>query len=71
MKAKQFSIHTVENVDDALELLLGMDIGKPNKNNKYPAGTINHRVQQRLQELHELRKQYAMSDKKAAKAEDE
>ncbi|MEH6455275.1 MAG: ATP-binding protein [Cocleimonas sp.] len=71
VKDKQFSIHTVEHVDDALELLLNMDIGKLDKNNNYPEGTINYRVIERLQELHELRKQYAMSDEKSKKAEDE
>ena len=71
VKDKQFNIHTVENVDDALELLLGMNIGKVDKNNNYAEGTINHRVLQRLKELHELRKQYAMPDAKPNKSEDE
>ena len=71
VKDKQFNIHTVENVDDALELLLGMTIGKADKNNNYAEGTINHRVLQRLKELHELRKRYAMPDAKTNKTEDE
>ena len=71
VKDKQFSIHTVEHVDDALELLLDKKVGKISKSKNYPKGTINHRVLERLQELHKLHKKYAMPESKTDKAADE
>ena len=71
VKDKQFSIHTVEHVDDALELLLDKKVGKIGKSKNYPKGTINHRVIERLQELHKLHKKYAMPEPKTDTAADE
>ena len=56
---KQFHIHSVETVDDALELLLGIDIGVADKNGNYPKGTINYKVMKRLEELLALQKQFS------------
>jgi len=69
VKAKQFCIYIVEHVDEALELLLGMQVGTLYKNKKYPSGTINHRVIKRLQELHKLSKQFSLPESKSDSAE--
>lgn len=59
----QFQVHTVETVDDALELLMGMPVGKANGQGKYPKDTINYRVMKRLDELHQLHRQHSSSEK--------
>ena len=60
---KQFHIYTVKTVNDALELLMGMDIGVSDDKGNYKKGTINHRVVERLEELHTLHGKYALSNK--------
>jgi lon-related putative ATP-dependent protease len=56
---KQFHIHTVETVDDALELLLGIKVGLADKKGHYPKKTINYKVIKRLEELQKLQKRFA------------
>jgi len=56
---KQFKVHSVETVDDALELLMGMEIGLADANGHYPKETINYCVMKRLEELQQLQKKYA------------
>ena len=60
-----FQVHTVETIDDALEVLLGMPAGEADSKGEYPEGTINHAVVKRLEELHRLHKQYGKPDKKS------
>lgn len=44
----QFSIYAIDNVDDGIELLTGMNAGKPDKHGRFPKGTVNYLVQQSL-----------------------
>jgi lon-related putative ATP-dependent protease len=67
----QFHVYTVDNVNDAMEILMGLDVGEVDDNGNYPEGTINNRVTNRLDELHELRSKYALADKDSGKKEDE
>jgi len=60
---KQFHVHTVDTVNDALELLMGMEVGVVDDKGNYKDGTINHLVTQRLEELHQLHRKYAMASK--------
>jgi len=51
--AGKFSVYTVRNVDQGLEILTGMTAGERNPLGRFPEGTVNHRVEQRLIEFAE------------------
>ncbi len=44
----QFTIYSIEHVDDALSLLMGMEAGKIDAQGQYPENTINYRIQKNL-----------------------
>jgi lon-related putative ATP-dependent protease len=54
----QFHIWPIETVDQALSLLTGLPAGLPDADGRYPAGTINERISERLWELFQLRQKY-------------
>ncbi len=53
--AQQFTIYSIEHVDDALSLLMGMEAGKINQQGKYPTNTINHKIQLNLEKYSSLK----------------
>ena len=55
----RFHVYAVETVDQALELLTGLEIGIPDAAGKLPEGSLNRRVADRLAHLAELRRKYA------------
>ena len=50
-------------MDEVVELLTGVTAGELNEDGLYPEGSINSRVQLRLQELAKLRHEFGNSDK--------
>ncbi|ABR30191.1 ATP-dependent protease [Thermosipho melanesiensis] len=48
-----FNIWTVKTVDEAIELLMDKKAGKLNTKGKYPKGTVNYMVVERLKKIHE------------------
>lgn len=54
-EAGRFHIYPIENVDQAISLLTGVDAGEADSDGEYPEGSINQRVAARLQELTNLR----------------
>jgi predicted ATP-dependent protease len=58
VKEGKFSIYPVDHVDQGIELLTGMPAGEPDETGSYPEETVNGRVQRRLSELAEKRKEY-------------
>ena len=62
-EAGQFSVYTVDHVEQAMELLTGLPAGMPDAGGIYPEGTINHRIQLRLAEWIALRQHYAGQSK--------
>ncbi len=46
---KLFTIYSIEHVDDALSLLMGMEAGAMDDDGKHPENTINHRIQVNLE----------------------
>lgn len=64
--AGRFHIHAVTSVDEALELLTGVEIGTPDADGRLPEGSLNHRVAQRLEHLAELRRKFGEKDASAA-----
>jgi len=51
---KRFAIYTVETVNQALELLTGMDAGELDDNGEYPDNSINQKAVHRLKEISEM-----------------
>lgn len=61
--AGKFSIYPISHVDEAVALLTGLDVGQADDNGDYPADTINGRVQARLQQFADLRRNFGRDDK--------
>lgn len=59
IKSGQFHIFPVSTIDEGIEVLTGVKAGVLGKDDKYPAGTINRLVQDRLVSMAELVKRYS------------
>jgi predicted ATP-dependent protease len=55
----RFSVYAIESVDDGIELLTGIPAGLPDDKGRFPDGSINRRVQQRLERYSETMQNYA------------
>jgi predicted ATP-dependent protease len=55
VKDKRFTIHSIEHVDDALSLLMGMEAGSLNEQGQYPENTINYKIQLNLENYSTLK----------------
>ncbi|MGQ9902844.1 MAG: Lon protease family protein [Anaerolineae bacterium] len=51
----QFHIWSAETIDEGIELLTGVPAGERMENGRFPEGTVNARVEQRLRELADAR----------------
>jgi predicted ATP-dependent protease len=49
VKEKRFHIYPVETIDEGIEILTGYKAGVKQKNGKYAKGTVNYKVNQRLE----------------------
>jgi len=49
----RFHIYQVRHVEEALELLTGMEVGVRQENGTFPPGTLNVRIADALREMHE------------------
>lgn len=52
--AGTFTIWSVETIEQGIEILTGMKAGVRGKNNRFPKGTLYHRVDDRLRRMEEL-----------------
>ena len=68
---KQFHVHTVDTVNDALELLMGMEAGLADEKGEFTKGTINYRIMERLDELYKLHRKYAIPEKDEKNSDEE
>jgi len=59
IKSGQFHIFPVSTIDEGIEVLTGVKAGIVGKDDKYPAGTINRLVQDRLASMAEKVKGYS------------
>jgi predicted ATP-dependent protease len=58
-----FHIYSVTTVDEALSLLTGLEAGERGKDGRFPEGTVNRRVEDRLKALSRLhRKEKSQED---------
>ena len=53
VKSGKFHIYAVSTIDEGIEILTGVPAGKQNANGKYPAGTINYLVYEKLKKYYE------------------
>ncbi len=65
---KLFTIYSVEHVDDALSLLMGMNAGKLDKKGQYPKNSINDKIQLNLEKYSSVK--YLEQHKHDKEAED-
>jgi len=54
VRAGRFHVYAVRQVDEALSLLLGEPAGTPDAESRFPAGSVNARVVERLREIAEM-----------------
>jgi lon-related putative ATP-dependent protease len=59
VEAGDFHIHAVETVDEGIALLTGMPAGEPDEEGRYPEGSVNYLVEQRLIALAEKRRDFS------------
>jgi len=65
--AGRFHIYRIKTIDEGIEILTGVPAGRRGRNGQFPKGTINRRVEDRLIQLAESRRDFA----KAAKQNEE
>lgn len=53
VKDGMFHIYAIKTIDEGIELLTGVPAGRKNKNNGYPAGTVNYLVNEKLKKYAE------------------
>jgi lon-related putative ATP-dependent protease len=58
VKDGNFHIYPVETVDEGVEILTGVPAGERGPEGRYPQGTINEKVEQRLAELADKRSKF-------------
>ncbi len=64
-EAGDFHIYPVETVDQGIELLTGVEAGTQSEQGTYPEDTINGKVEARLREYADRRRQFALTDGQA------
>ncbi|HOO32846.1 MAG TPA: ATP-binding protein [Thermotogota bacterium] len=52
VKQKQFSIWTVETIEEAIEIIMDKKAGIKNKNGNFPRGSVNYHLMKKLSEVH-------------------
>ena len=72
VKAGKFSVYAVATIDEGIEILTGVPAGKRDEAGKYPEGSVNERVEQKLRQFTEQQKKIAASgaDQRNANAPD-
>lgn len=61
--AGKFHIYAVKDVDQAIELLTGVEAGALDKEGNYPQGSINQQVLERLTTFAKIRHEHAQNEK--------
>ena len=66
--AGRFHVYAVSTIDEGIELLTGCRAGALQANGRYPAGTVNRLVQDRLLELADKRRRFGRAMSEADRA---
>jgi predicted ATP-dependent protease len=59
VKAGHFHVRPVTTVDEAIELLTGIEAGQPDEEGRFPEGSVNDRVEAHLAALADIRHEFA------------
>lgn len=70
VQQNKFQIFAVDSVEQVMELLTGLQSGDRDANGKFPEGSINGRIQQRLDELNKLQQEFSAKTKGEPSLED-
>ena len=54
VKNKKFHIYAISTIDEGIELLTGVPAGTKDKDGKFPVGTINYLVYEKLKKFSKL-----------------
>jgi lon-related putative ATP-dependent protease len=68
VRAKKFHIWAVSTIDEGIEILTGVPAGERGRDGKFPEGTINYFVDQRLREFAECLKEISEDTKRPRRA---
>ncbi len=68
VRAKKFHIWAVSTIDEGIEILTGVSAGERGRDGKFPEGTVNYLVDQRLREFAECLKEISEDTKKPRRA---
>jgi predicted ATP-dependent protease len=58
VKNRKFHVWAVSTIDEGMEILTGVQAGKPDRKGGYPQGTINRRAADRLEQMAEALRGY-------------
>jgi predicted ATP-dependent protease len=59
VRANKFHVWAIHTVDQGLEILTGLRAGKPASDGRYPRGTVNRLVADRLAEMARTLREYS------------
>jgi predicted ATP-dependent protease len=62
-EAGRFHIYPVETVDEAIELLTGLPAGERDQEGRYPEGSFNHLVEERIIAFSEKARRFAAPER--------
>ena len=65
VEAGRFRVYPVETIDQGIALLTGLDAGEPDADGRFPEGSVNRGVEDRLSELAEQRRRFGTPDSAA------
>jgi len=65
----RFHVYAVDEVDQALELLLGVEAGQRGPDGRFPPETVNGRVERQLQEFAELKRRFGKAEAAGSREE--
>ena len=54
VKKGKFHIYAISTISEGIEILTGVPAGEKNKNGKFPLGTINYLVEEKLRKYYEI-----------------
>lgn len=62
-KAGLFTIYPVSTIDEGIEVLTGIPAGERGPDGSYPEGTVNDRVNRRLEEMAKINREFQVSSR--------
>lgn len=66
VEAGRFHVFAVDTVDQALEILTGVEAGQRREDGSYPEGSVNRRVDDRIREMSEALRRFARRSRDSA-----